>query len=173
MATIINKILFCSDLTKGSIKVFEQAVALALQTGSTISMIHAIQDEQEAAYKAEFIDWMSREIYNNVRKKKEEKAKNVLIDKQKGMIEIQNALKKYFEETGKHIEEYQQVTVDAIEISEMKPELAIPEFAETNGCDLIVLGYHKRGSFLRGIMESGKDIMQRNNINVFLVFLEE
>lgn len=170
MATVINKILFCSDLTKGSVKVFEQAVALALQTNAKISMIHVIQEE-DSSYKGEFIDWIDQELYVRIKKSRQAKAKDVLIDKQKGMTEIQHALRNYFEQTGKNMDEHQQVSVDAIEISEGRPALAIPEFAEANGCDLIVLGYHQNGSFLRALMESGKKIMQRNDINVFLVFL--
>ncbi|MCF8024436.1 MAG: universal stress protein [Desulfobacteraceae bacterium] len=172
MATIINKILFCSDLTKGSIKVFEQAVTLALQTNATISMLHVVQEE-ESTYKGEFIDWMDQELYARIKKSRQAKAENVLVDKKKGMTELQQTLKDYFKQTGKNMEEHQQVSIDVIEIREGKAALAIPEFAEEKGCDLIVLGYHQEGSFLRALMESGKKIMQRNSINVFLVFLEE
>lgn len=172
MATIINKILFCSDLTKGSVEVFEQAVALALQTNAAISMLHVVHEE-DAAYKGEFIDWMDQELYARIRKSRQTKAESVLVDKKKGMTELQQALKDYFKQTGKNVDEHQQVSVDAIEIREGKAALVIPEFAEANGCDLVILGYHQEGSFLRALMEGGKKIMQRNNINVFLVFLGE
>lgn len=171
MATIINKILFCSDLTKDSVKVFEQAVTLALQTNAAVSMIHVVKKE-DAAYKGEFIDWMDQELYDRIRKSRQAKARDVLIDKQKGMSEIQKVLRQYFEKAGKSAEENRQVTIDSIEVAEGYPSLSIPEFAETNGCDLIIMGYRQKGSFLRALMESGKKIIQRNNINIFLVPIE-
>ncbi len=172
MSTVINKILFTSDLTKYSVKVFEQAVALALQTGAAISMIHVVQEEPDATYKGEFIDWLDQDLGNRIRKKRQAKAKDILIGKQTGMVEIQNALKEYFEKTGKKIEG-QQITVDAIEVNEGNASLAIPEFAEVNGCDLIIMGYRKEGSFLRAVMENGGSIIKRNKINILLVPLEE
>lgn len=168
MATIINKILFCSDLKKSSITVFEKAMALALQTDASISMIHVFE-EDDAVYKGELVDWMDHELYTRIRKKRQVSARDVLISKQKGMSEIQRVLKDYFEKTGKDKQEYKDIPIDAIEVKEGNPSLVIPEFAESNGCDLIMIGYHQNGTFLKALIESGKKNMLRSGISIFLV----
>jgi nucleotide-binding universal stress UspA family protein len=172
MGTVTKKILFCSDLTKRSVQVFKQAVALAMQTDASISMVHVVPKE-DAAYKGEFIDWMDQELYDRIRKGHEAKAKNVLIDKQKGMTQIQDALREYFEQTGKNKAEHQQIAIDAIEVMEGSVAFSIPEFAAANGCDLIVMGYHQEGTFLNALMEGGGEILRRNRINILIVPVQD
>ena len=172
MATKINKILFTSDLTKHSVKVFEQAVALALQTSASMSMIHVIKKEGSGR-KIGLVDWIDEELYIRIQKKHQEKAKNVLIGKKSGISEIQKALRKYFDNNGKNMDEHQQISVDAIEVREPNAGEAIIEFAEMNGCDLIILGFHRRASFLKGLIDSGNKILEQKKINIFLVPLGE
>jgi len=88
----INRILFSSDLSKGSVDVFEQTVALASQLEASIVMLHVIEDGSSTVQNR-MIHLVDSAVYEKIRKENKEAVKNLLIGKRRTIPIIQNALK--------------------------------------------------------------------------------
>ncbi len=173
MVDQIKKILFASDLTESSIEVFERTVALASQTGASITMLHVIEDGSTGSQNR-MIHLVDSKEYERIRKEGQQMVKNILIGKQRTIPVIQNALQKLCDQTnGKVCGTDDPVEIDAIEVKYGSVPDAITELAETAGCDLIAMGYYKRGSILKALMgRAEKAVMQRSKRPLFLVPLE-
>ena len=173
MVDQIKKILFASDLTESSIEVFERTVALASQTGATITMLHVIEDGSSGSQNR-MIHLIDSEAYERIRREGQEKVRNVLIGKQRTIPLIQNVLHELCEKTNDKVcGTDNPVLIDAIEVKYGNAAEAITELAETAGCDLIAMGYHKKGSILKALMgKAEKGVMQRSKKPLFLIPLE-
>lgn len=165
----IRKILFASDLTESSIEVFEQAVALASQVGASITILHVIEDYTATDKPSGIIHLVDKDIYEKIRKEAQENVKNVLIGKQKTIPVIQEALQKLCDETCTgHAE---TVNIDGIEVRYGISADIILEVAEICGCDVIAMGYKKKGSLLKALMggSSSKKVIQEAKKPIYLI----
>lgn len=174
MAEPIKKILFTSDLSKESIEVFEQTVGLAFQTGASITLLHVIDNltsdnQKRVSY---FID---SELYERIRREGQETAQKALIGKQKSLPVIQQAMQEHYVKTSEKVSgSGNPVTIDSIQVLYGNPAEKILEVAELSQCDLIAMGYHKKGSIFRALAgRAEKGVMKRSKKPLFLVPLSE
>lgn len=174
MVRQINRILYTTDLSKSSIVVFEHTIALAAQTGASISMLHVIEDGSSGVQNR-MVHLVDRQVYEKIRNESRDIVKNVLIGKQKTIPVIQNALKKLCDETSSKIcKDQSPVVIDAIEVRYGNAADEIMQVSDTMQCDLIAMGYLKKGSLLKALMGSGagKSVMQQTKKPLFLVPLD-
>jgi len=174
MAEQIKKILFTSDLSEESVKVFEQTVGLAFQIGASITLLHVINsltpdNQKRVGY---FID---DETYEKIRQEGQEIAQKALIGKKKSLPIIRQAMEEHYVKSSKKVNEPDSpVTIDSIQVLYGNPAEKILEVADDAGCDLIAMGYHKKGSIFRALAgRAEKGVMKRSKKPLFLVPLEE
>ena len=168
----IEKILFTSDLTKGSVEVFEQTVALAAQMDASISILHVMQ-EPTSGTETKMVHIIDSKLYEKILQDRQEDIKNVLIGKQKGVPIIQNALRELCEKTTNKICKEQPVNIDRIEVRYGNPVDEITKFSESEGCDLIVMGYYKKSPLLKAFTgNTTKKVIGQSQKPVFLVPLK-
>ncbi len=169
MAHPIRRILFTSDLSKSSIVVFEQTVMLALQLGASVTMLHVIEDGSSETQNR-MIHLVDKEVYEKIRKDSQQQVKNTLIGKQKSIPVIRNALRDLCNDASCNIcGDNQDVEINSIEVRYGNAAEIITEFAED--VDLVVMGYHQRGSLLRSLIGSGagKSVLKHSSKPIFLV----
>lgn len=170
----IRRILYTTDLSESSIVVFEQTVTLAAQTGASIVLLHVIEDGSTSSQNR-MIHLVDRQVYEKIRNESSDIVKNVLIGKQKTIPVIQNALKRLCEETtNKVCASDQPVVIDAIEVRYGNVAEAVVTVAEEAGCDLVAIGYYKKGSLLRSLMGSAtSSVIKQSRKPLFLVPIED
>ncbi len=163
----IKRILFTSDLSKSSIAVFEESVTLASQIGASITILHVIEDGSEGG-PIKPIYLVDKEVYEKIRQESQENIKNVLIGKQRTIPAIQSALTELCDKTC--VGHAESVNIDSIEVRYGKAADHILEVADTSDCDVIALGYKKKGSLLKALMGSaGKKVIQESRKPIYLV----
>ena len=173
MVQKIKKILFTSDLSEDSVQVFQHTVGLAFQTGASIVLLHVI--DNTASDNQKRVSYLiDSETYERIRQEGQEAAKNVLIGKQKSLPIIQNAMREHYGKASDQITgPDQQVVIDAIHVLYGNPAEKIVEVADTFDCDLIAMGYHKKGSILKALAgRAEKGVMRKSRKPLLLVPLE-
>ncbi|MBR9982763.1 MAG: universal stress protein [Desulfatitalea sp.] len=171
----ISKILFTTDLSKSSVQVFEQTVALASSLGATITILHVIDDGSgSSGSQSRMVHLVDREVYEKIRRESQDMVKNLLIGKQRTIPVIQDALKKLCEKTTHKIcGEEQEVIIAAIEVTYGNVADEIIELSESSQCDLVVMGYNKKGSLFKALLGSPeKSVMKQSKKPVLLIPLE-
>lgn len=174
MVQQVKKILFATDLTKSSITVFENTVALASQLKASIVIVHIIEDGSDGIQNR-MIHLVDKELYDKNRKEGQENVRNVLIGKQRLVPIIQNALKELCDDNENTCGSDSPVQIDGIEVHYGNAAENIAEIAKSSGCDMIAMGHYKKGSLLKALMGSnlGKNILQESNVPLFLVPIAE
>lgn len=173
MVRQIKKILYTTDLSKSSIEVFEQTVALASQTGATIVILHVIEDGSSSTSNR-MVHLVNKDEYEKIRSESRDMVKNVLIGKQKTIPVIQEALQELCKKTNDKVCDVgRPVEISGIEVHYGSAADMITQVANATGCDLVAMGYYKKGSILKSIMGSaGKSVIQQSKIPLFLVPIE-
>lgn len=176
MVKQIKKILFTTDLSKSSIKVFEQTVGLAAQTGASITILHVIE-ERSSTSENKIVHLVDKEVYERIRNEHRDEVKNVLIGKQRSVPAIQDALQQLCNQTNDKVCQFDNpVTIDNIEIHFGNAGDVITLIAKATECDLIALGYYKKGSILKTLMgggSAGKNVIKQSQCPIFLVPIED
>lgn len=169
----INKILYTTDLSESSIDVFEQTVVLAAQTGASISILHVIEDTDTGTQKR-LVHLVDRERYEQIRKEGQDKVRTTLVGKQKGVPAIQRALQELCDKTNDKVCQFDEpVVIDGIEVQFGNAADVINQMVELTGCDMIAMGFHKKGSILKSLTgSSGTRIIKQSKCPIFLVPLE-
>lgn len=175
MVKYIKKILFATDLSKSSIAVFEQAVALASQVNASIVIVHVIEDGSSGKQNR-MIHLVDHALYEKNRKESQDNVRNVLIGKQRLIPIIQNALRDLCGKTNDNACGAEHpVLIDSIEVVYGHAAEAIIEIARAADCDMIAMGHNKKGSLLKMLTGSniGKNIIQESKIPILLVSIME
>ncbi|MCJ8499215.1 universal stress protein [Desulfatitalea alkaliphila] len=174
MAHKIEKILFTTDLSKSSVKVFEQTVVLAASLGAAITILHVIDDGSgSSGSQSRMVHLVDRDVYEKIRRESQDMVKNLLIGKQRTIPVIQDALKRLCEKTTDKLGEDHEVTIDAIEVTYGNVADAIIELSEATQCDLVVMGYNKKGSLFKALLGSPeKSVMKQSKKPILLIPLE-
>lgn len=174
MVQRIKRILFTSDLSEESITVFEQTVGLAFQTGASITLLHVIDNTTSATQKSITSYFIDSETYEKIRKEGQETAKQALIGKQKSLPLIQQTMQERYGKASEAVcEPGHPVEIDSIQVIYGDPAEKILEVADTLDCDLIALGYHKKGSIMRTLAgRAEKGVMKKSEKPLFLVPLD-
>ena len=154
--------------------VFEQTVVLAAQTGAAIIILHVIEDGSSSTQNR-MVHLVDRAQYEKIRKENQDKMKSVLIGKRKGLLTIQNALQKMCEDTHDKVCHFDQpVEIDSIDVQYGNAAEVIIETARLCDCDIVAMGYYKKGSILKSITAggAGRRVMMQSLCPVFLVPIE-
>ena len=168
----IKKILFTTDLSKASVAVFEQTAVLAAQTGASITILHVIEDGSSKSQNR-VVHLVDKDQYEKIRKENQDRVKRVLIGKRKGLLVIQKALQDLCRETCEGRFDT-PVEIDGIEVHYGNAADIIVETAFAVGCDLIAMGFYKKGSILKKITGSpGQRILRQSRCPLFLVPIDE
>ncbi len=174
MVQQIKKILFATDLTKDSIPVFEQTVALASQLNASIVIVHVIEDGSKGVQNR-MIHLVDKELYEKNRKESQDNVRNVLIGKQRLVPIIQNALRELCDNTENTCGTEIPVEIAGIEVQYGNAAETIVEIAEVQKCDMLVMGHYKKGSLLKALTGGniGKNVISESNIPLMLVPINE
>lgn len=173
MVRQIKKILFTTDLSKSAIEVFEQTVSLAVQTGASIVMLHVVEDGS-AGSQNRTVHLVNKDDYEKIRNDKTDRVKNVLIGKVKSVPLIQNALQELSEQTKDKLDLFDTpVDIESIQVLYGNAADMIVKMAGITQCDLVVMGYHKKGSILKSMTGSaGKRVLKQTRIPLLLIPLD-
>lgn len=173
MVRHIKKILFTTDLSKSAIEVFEQTVSLAAQTGASIVMLHVVEDGS-AGSQNRTVHLVNKDDYEKIRNDKTDRVKNVLIGKVKSVPLIQNALQELSEQTKDKLDlNDTPVDIESIQVLYGNAADMIVKMAGITQCDLVVMGYHKKGSIFKAMTGSaGKRVLKQTQIPLLLIPLE-
>lgn len=174
MAQDIKNILFTTDLSPRSKEVFENAVALALQTSASVTILHVIEDGSSSTQSI-LAELVGKEAYDHIRQENESFARNVLIGKQKEVPIIREALKRLSQSAFSKFEDKEDpVIIEAIEVRVGKVVDEILQFAEGSPCDLIVMGHHQKSMLLKAMMGSTvNSVLRVSKKPVYLVPIDE
>lgn len=175
MAQPIERILFTTDLSEASVTVFEQTVSLASSLGASITMLHVIDDGSgSSGSQSRMVHLVDKQVYETIRQESRDMVKNLLIGKQRTIPVIQDALRKLCAQTSDKIcGTDQAVAIDAIEVRYGNVADTIIEVFESAHCDLVVMGYRRKGSLLKAILGSPeKSVIKQSKKPIMLVPLE-
>lgn len=171
MVRKIKKILFATDLSKSSIAIFEQTVVLASQTNASIVIVHVIEDGSKGVQNR-MVHLVDHELYDKNRKESQDNVRNVLIGKQRLIPIVENALRELSDNTTDTIcGQNNPVTIESIEVMYGNAAETITEIAESKNCDMIAMGYSKKGSLIKTLTGTrvGRNVIQESKIPVFLI----
>lgn len=169
----IKHILYTTDLSKSSIEVFEQTVILAAQTGAAITILHVIEDGSSGSQNR-VVHLVDKERYEAIRRENSDKVRTALIGKEKGVPTIQKALQELCEKTNGKVSQFETpVTIVNIEVKYGNAADIITQMAREINCDVVAMGYYKKGSILKALMGSaGKRVMLQSKCPLFLIPIE-
>lgn len=158
----VGKILYSTDLSKGSAAAFEHAVYLAKKTGAELHILHVVEKlstEAKITLKTYVMDSNSRrefldERVNHAREKLDQR---------------QNAFWDHVDEEDRAIRNQ----IKSIEVAESFPAEAILRRSKELEVDLIVMGTHEKGIMHTFLGSVAKNVLNRSRIPMMIVPLPE
>jgi nucleotide-binding universal stress UspA family protein len=155
----IKKILYATDLTKNSTYAFYYATDLARKHDAKIVILHCIESISPSIYS----EGVTEDVFKLIRKNKEE-------EKNQDAAEIKELLQQFCQNIESQIGPPCVDFVSEIIVKEGHPAEEILNTADTNECDVIVLGTHGKGwlkhTFLGGVAIS---VLGRTRRPVFII----
>ena len=170
MVPEIKKIMFTTNLSKETRQAFDYAVSLADRYGARITILYVMAEFSHAssAYLRSFI---GDEKWKELQASHEQKARQILIGKQKEGPMIRDALNAFCDEVQKDHSECNYFVEDIIVTRGNVVDEILSE-AQERKCDMLVMGYHVRGKFEETVLGSTtRRILRRSKIPVMLVRL--
>jgi nucleotide-binding universal stress UspA family protein len=156
----IKKILYATDLTKNSAYAFYYATDLARKHGARIIILHCIETLSPSQYAHE---GMTDELFKLLQRNKEQ-------EKEQDTVEIKRLLQQFCQRIESQIGPPCVDLVSEIIVKEGHPAEEILNTADTNECDVIVLGTHGKGwlehTFLGSVASS---VLKRTRKPVFII----
>ncbi|MFZ0134048.1 MAG: universal stress protein [Desulfobacterales bacterium] len=164
----IKKILFATDLSEGARQALAYAVSLSNRYGAPITILHAL--EESAGVSAAVMYHIGPDLWNEIKKKHEDTARNVIIAKQReDDPAVKEALHHYYNEVSQSFEE-QAFTLEDVVVKRGRPVDLIVETAERRRCDLIVMGTRGQGGLTQMMLGStAQKVLKRSKIPVLVV----
>ncbi len=157
----INKILFATDLSKNSAHAFQYATDMADKHGAFIYVLH-IQEQLPESARSILENYLSDDQYEKFVNRKEESA-NL----------IKERLTTFCDNVQK--DDPQCVfRVASIDVVEGHPVNEILAFAESNACDLIIMGTHGKGFISHALLGSvAEKVLRKSKIPVMVIPIPE
>ncbi|MFZ0611579.1 MAG: universal stress protein [Desulfobacterales bacterium] len=164
----IKKILFATDLSEGARQALAYAVSLSNLYGAPITILHAL--EESAGVSAAVMYHIGPDLWNEIKKKHEENARNVIIAKQReDDPALKEALHRHYKEVSQSFEE-QAFALDDVVVKRGRPVDLIVETAVRTRCDLIVMGTQGQGGLTQMMLGStAQKVLKRSKIPVLVV----
>jgi len=172
MATEIKKILFPTDLSKEARYAFNYVASLADRYGASIAILH-VMEELPTTVEAQLAGFMGDEKWQELKKKQEEEAREVLIGKKRDGMMIKQALDNFCEDFKSDDPECNFVT-DEIIVKSGNVVEEVVEQAEASGADLIVMAYYARNMIAEAMVGGHtRRVLRRCKKPVFLIPMPE
>jgi nucleotide-binding universal stress UspA family protein len=158
MVPVLRKILFATDLTENSKYAFYFAASIASYCDGKITILH-VMEKNPINIEHSLSSLLGEEKWQELKNNQERKVKNILIGKKKDDEMIRKALAMFCGSAGT-ISDLCSFSTDEILIKSGKVVEEIVGTAKEKGCDLIVVGSHKRflgsasvGSVTKGLLQ--------------------
>lgn len=167
MIPVIKKILFATDLTENSRYAFFFAASIASCCDGGITLLH-VMEKSSISIEHSLASFLGDEIWQEMKKKQESKARNILIGKKKDDEMIRKALAQFCSSAGL-VSDRCSFTTDEIIIKSGKVVDEIIRTAGDNGCNLIVIGANKGLLGTTSVGSIAKGVLQKASIPVLVV----
>jgi nucleotide-binding universal stress UspA family protein len=154
----VNKILYCTDLSKNASYAFKYAVYLAKQTGADIHILKVVEQlssDEKLALQSYILNQSSREEFLHQR----------LNHAREQLQERQD----YFWEHIAPEEQALRSKVVGCEVVEGYPEQTILKRSKELECDLIIMGAHEKGWFHTLLGSVAKNVLRESRIPTLIV----
>ncbi|MDQ1331150.1 MAG: hypothetical protein QG578_1416 [Thermodesulfobacteriota bacterium] len=148
----IKKILYATDLSDNARYVFAYAVSLAVKYSATITILHVVH-EIPAFTDSSVASYIDAEVWEQIKKRHLEDARQVLIGKRKEHLAIREVLEQ-FAEKARSADDASKFNFDEVLVEIGNPVEVILEVAENRNCDIIVMGKTGQGLIEAALMGS-------------------
>jgi nucleotide-binding universal stress UspA family protein len=167
MIPVLKKILFATDLTENSRYAFFFAASMASCYDGKITLLH-VMEKSSISVEHSLASFLGDETWQEMKRKQESKARNILIGKKKDDEMIRKALALFCSTAGL-ASDCCSFTTDEIIIKSGKVIDEIIRTAGDKGCNLIVLGAHKGLFGTTSVGSVAKGVLQKASIPVLIV----
>jgi nucleotide-binding universal stress UspA family protein len=168
----IKKILFTTDLSKQTFQAMNYAVGLAIQYGAGLTILFVMEDTPQV-HSQDFIDFLGKERWAEVRKSYEQEISRILIGKKREGAMIRQALGEALAAAQEGLEG-KNLRSDQIVVTQGDVVDCIVKEIRENEIDLVVMGYHQRGRLEQAVSGSvSRSVLRKVHVPVLLVKLPE
>ena len=170
MTADINNILFATDLSEKARTMFRFAAGVAAQHCARLIILHVLQEApRQSTVKRMITDLLGETRWQQIRDQEAQRARSILIGKKSEAMEIRSATAVFCEYMQDRHPAIKFIEDDIVAV-QGPVEKTIITTAKENQCDLIVMGYHRRGGLIDAIAgNTVKDVLRRTRIPVLLV----
>lgn len=168
MRTGISRILFASDLSEDARYTFDYAMNSAFRHGATILILHVLQSLAPGTEERVATSF-GRGLYTELKARKNQSARDILINKKVEALRIQDDLKRIFREACPSDADPKTIIEDVV-VAEGDVATEILSFARHKACDLIVMGMRRRAQWTRAIAgRVVRNVLRQSDIPVLIV----
>ena len=166
----INKILFATDLSENARYAFNYAVSVASHYNAELVLLHVMEDTPQENM---IISYVGEDLWLEVKKRNEQDARKILIDKKKDSVILKEALDRLCEKAKSRLPESDFITEVSIIRSENAAEEIIHQ-TEESSCDMIIMGYHSKGLMAKVLLGSTtQGVLRKSKKPILLVPMPE
>jgi len=133
----INRILFATDLSQGARRAFAYAVSLAERYHAGLVIAYVVEEVE--AFERRIAAHLGAQLWEEIRRRNEDEARQALIGKQREYAEYKEALMQMCTQARGDCPS-STAQSDAVIVVRGQPAAQIVDQAKLNGCDLIVMG---------------------------------
>lgn len=169
----IKKILFTTDLSKNAKDAFYYALSLARRHDADIVLLHVLEDHSSSTRSVHLESFLGKNRWEALKKSHEDEARQILIGKKRDSVIITKALGEFCQSAKAEMDET-DISTENIVVTRGNAVDEILSLAESNNCDLIVMGYYVRGKLGEAFLGSTtRRVLRRSKIPVLLVRLPQ
>jgi nucleotide-binding universal stress UspA family protein len=166
----IKKILFTTDLSSEASHAFTYALGLAAQYQARLKILYVMEDAPQV-HSQDFIDFLGRERWAEVRQAHEQEIRQLLIGKKREAVLIRQALEEMVSAARKDAGA-ERSEADEIVVTQGDVVGSIVQEIEAGDIDLLVMGYHARGRIEETLTGSvSRSVLRKVTVPVLLVKL--
>ncbi|ATG72734.1 universal stress family protein [Zobellella denitrificans] len=154
----VNKILYCTDLSKNASYAFQYAVYLARQTGADIHVLNVVEQlsgDEKLTLQSYILNQSSREEFLHQR-----------LNHARAQLQQRQD---YFWEVIAPTEKALRTKIVGCEVVEGYPVQTILRRSRELGCDLIVMGAHEKGWLHTLLGSVAKNVLRESRIPTLIV----
>ncbi len=167
----IRKILYATDLSESARQAFAYAVSLAEAYGASLSILYVMSED--LTMETGIIGYIGEERWQAIKQENLRAAREALIGKQRAHLAIREGLTQ-FAAAGTATMGTKPVTTNEVFVLRGNPVDQIIQTAESEACDLIVMGTHGHGIIADAVMGStARRVIRRCRIPVLVVRLPD
>jgi nucleotide-binding universal stress UspA family protein len=167
----IKRILFTTDLSKETRQAFNYAVGLAFQYGAGLTILY-VMEEVPQVHGEDFVDFLGKERWAEVRQSHEQEIRQLLIGKKREGSMIRSALEEMLSAAQDDMGPNRSHASDQVVVTQGDVVDCILHEIQANEIDLLVMGYHARGRLEEAIAGSvSRSVLRKVQVPVLLVKL--